>query len=198
MLIVECLNRPGMPEVSFSLQHGQCLAVRGRSGSGKTLLLRAIADLDPSEGRVTLDGQERESIPAPQWRRRIAYVSAEPGWWSATPADHFEDWPAAQELVGALGLSPDLGAAPIAQLSTGERQRMALARTLIGTPDYLLLDEPTAALDGDATAAVEAILRDRQDQGTGILLVTHDPAQSERIADSVLRLDAGTAEHRSR
>ena len=85
----------------------------GPSGSGKTLLLRAIADLDPSEGNVSLGDENKESVAAPEWRRRISYVAAEPGWWAATPADHFGDWSAAHALAEALLLSPDIGAAPV-------------------------------------------------------------------------------------
>ena len=65
---------------SFDLDAGECVAVRGPSGSGKTQLLRAIADLDPNEGTVLLDGTPRETVPAPAWRRLVAYLPAEPGW----------------------------------------------------------------------------------------------------------------------
>ncbi len=166
----------------------------GPSGSGKTLLLRAIADLDPSEGNVSLGDENKESVAAPEWRRRISYVAAEPGWWAATPADHFGDWSAAHALAEALLLSPDIGAAPVAQLSTGERLRLALMRALVGAPRFLLLDEPTGALDAAATEVVERILRQRMADGIGIVLVSHDSGQAARLADSVLRFENGHAE----
>jgi len=71
VLAVVDLHRIGLQPASFSVSPGECVAVRGPSGAGKTLLLRAVADLDPNEGRVELDGADRESIPAPQWRRKV-------------------------------------------------------------------------------------------------------------------------------
>lgn len=191
MLVVERLARTGMPEVEFRLNGGACLAVMGPSGSGKTLMFRALADLDPSDGRVTLDGISRDDVPAPEWRRRVAYVPAEPGWWAATPAAHFADWDAARPLAEMLLLPSDIGAAPVARLSTGERQRLALMRALVGNPRVFLLDEPTGPLDAAATAAVEAILRDRMADGAAILLATHDEAQTARMAERVLRFAKG-------
>ncbi len=194
MLTADTLNRPGMPTVSFALKGGDCLAVIGPSGSGKTLLLRAIADLDPCDGYLSLGGEDKEEVAAPLWRRRISYVAAEPGWWAATPADHFGDWTAAHALAEALLLSPDIGGAPIAQLSTGERLRLALMRALVEAPRFLLLDEPTGALDMATTEAVESVLRQRMADGAGIVLVTHDSGQAARLADSVLRLENGQSE----
>ena len=116
MLVVDNLARPGMPTVSFSIAAGRCLAVMGPSGSGKTLLRRAIADLDPSTGSIALDGADKFSVPAPDWRRRISYVAAEPGWWGTRPAEHFEDWEAAAILADALLLSSDLADHAVAEI----------------------------------------------------------------------------------
>ena len=193
MLVVERLARSGMPDTGFRLNNGACLAVMGPSGGGKTLLFRALSDLDPSDGRVTLDGVLKEDIPAPQWRRRVAYVPAEPGWWAATPAAHFADWNAARPLAQTLLLPGDIGSAPIARLSTGERQRLALMRALMGNPRVFLLDEPTGPLDAAATCAVEAVLRDRLAKGAAILLATHDDAQAARMATRILRFAEGRA-----
>ena len=161
------------------------------------MLLQAIADLDPSTGSIALDGADKFSVPAPDWRRRISYVAAEPGWWATTPAEHFEDWEAAASLADALLLSLDLADTPLSQLSqlsTGERQRFALIRALVQTPAFLLLDEPTGPLDAAATAATERLLRQRLDAGAGIILVTHDADQANRLSDNVLTLDNGKAE----
>jgi len=191
VLVVERLARKGMPDVEFRLTDGVCLAVMGPSGSGKTLMFRALADLDPSGGRVTLDDVSRNDIPAPEWRRRVAYVPAEPGWWAETPAAHFTDWDAARPLAEALLLPRDIGRAPVARLSTGERQRLALMRALMGNPRVFLLDEPTGPLDAAATDAVEAILRERLSGGASIMLATHNPAQAKRMAGRALRFANG-------
>lgn len=193
MLVVERLARSGMPEIGFSLNGGACLAVMGPSGSGKTLLFRALADLDPCRGRVTLDGVLREDVPAPEWRRRVAYVPAEPGWWADTPAAHFTDWDAATPLAEALLLPGDIGEAPVTRLSTGERQRLALMRALMGNPRVFLLDEPTGPLDAAATAAVERVLAERLAGGASILLATHDAAQAARMAKQALMFADGRA-----
>src|ERR1700758_1371717 len=84
---------------SLSLSTGECIAVQGPSGAGKTLLLRAIADLDPNEGSVFLDGRERTTIAGPDWRRLVGCVPAEPGWWAETVGMHFADWRRAAALV---------------------------------------------------------------------------------------------------
>ncbi|MCZ6588912.1 MAG: ATP-binding cassette domain-containing protein, partial [Alphaproteobacteria bacterium] len=151
MLVVRDLTRDGLAPASFTLDDGECIAVRGASGSGKTLLLRAIADLDPNEGVVTLDGAERMAMPAPEWRRKVTYIAAEPGWWTDTVEQHFTDWTAAAALVRELGLQDDCGNRPISRLSSGERQRLGLVRALMMRPQVLLLDESTSGLD-DAAA----------------------------------------------
>ena len=191
MLVVENLHRPGLAPVSFSLEAGKCLAVMGPSGAGKSLLLRAIADLDPNEGKVTLDGKSRESLSGPAWRRSVAYLPAEPGWWDDTVKPHFEDWDRASALAARLLLDANVAERPIVQLSTGERQRLALIRGLLRDPTVLLLDEPTAALDEAATAAAEALIKEQLARGMAVVWVTHDREQADRVADSVLQLVAG-------
>jgi len=191
MLSVTDLTRLELGPLSFSVEAGECLALRGPSGAGKSLLLRAIADLDPNEGRVSLDGESREDMPAPDWRRRVAYLAAEAGWWADTVADHFADWQAARPLVEALGLTADCGDWPVARLSTGEKQRLALVRSLLMEPRALLLDEPTSGLDPDAIERVEALIRARQEAGVSVLWVTHDRAQARRVARRWLEIENG-------
>ncbi len=92
-------------------------------------------------------------------------------------------------LIERFLLPAGCGDWPVARLSTGERQRLALARALVQSPRVLLLDEPTSGLDPDATAAVETELRDRMANGVGILMVTHDAAQANRLAQARLQID---------
>ena len=191
MLAVHDLRRPGLAPVSFELAAGECLALRGPSGSGKSLLLRALADLDPNQGDIELDGQARASMPAPVWRRHVCYLPAEPGWWAETVGAHFSDWRAAVPLIEALGMPPDCDDWPMARLSTGERQRLGLARLLLLEPQVLLLDEPTSGLDETATAAVESLVRARLDAGAGAIWSTHDLDQAKRVARRGLAIDAG-------
>ena len=193
MLQVSNLTRPGLGPVSFSVGKGQCLAVTGPSGAGKTLLLRAIADLDPNDGTVQLAGAERRSMPAPGWRTRVGLVPAESGWWADTVGEHFRRPDKAAGMLEALGLPGEAINWQVQRLSTGERHRLALARALALAPEVLLLDEPTAALDKRATRKVEAVVRELMKQGKAIVLVTHDTAQLKRLAHSQIALSSGTA-----
>ena len=184
---------------SFDLAAGECVVLRGPSGAGKTQLLRALADLDPNEGTVLLDGTPREAVPAPLWRGRVVYLAAEPGWWADTVGEHFPDWRAAAFLAERLGLPAACGTWPVQQLSTGERQRLALVRALVSVPPpgprVLLLDEPTAGLDEAAKAAAEALVAERRAAtGLGVLWVTHDAAQARRVARRWLLVRDGLLE----
>jgi phosphate-transporting ATPase len=193
MLRVDDLHRPGLGPLSFHIDAGECLALTGPSGAGKSLLLRALVDLDPNDGQVSAAGQARARTDAPQWRRLLAYVPAESGWWLDTVAGHMADADAARTLLAALGFTDpdDVLSWPITRLSSGERQRLALARGLAGPARVLLLDEPTSALDPENRELVEEELHRRLDDGAAILLVSHDPAQIGRLAERSLRLEGG-------
>jgi putative ABC transport system ATP-binding protein len=191
MLQVRDLRTNILNPASFALSAGECIAVRRPSGAGKTLLLRAIADLDPNEGLVTLDGRDRSTIAGPEWRRLVGYVPAEPGWWADTVGEHFGEWTAALAFVSGLGFPEETKTWPIARLSTGERLRLALIRALMVRPRVLLLDEPTAALDAASVAAVESLIGTRIRAGLAVLWVTHDAEQAKRVAHRLLVVGGG-------
>ncbi len=191
VLTVNGLHRPGIEPVDLSVSRGKCVAISGPSGAGKSLLLRAIADLDPNQGEVRLNGTAREDIPAPEWRRQVVYVAAESGWWGGDVGAHFADRSAAADLLNELAFAPDALTWPVTRLSTGERQRLALARALVLKPRALLLDEPTSGLDPEAAARVEGLLHRRLAQGAVVVLVTHDSEQAKRIAGQRLRMENG-------
>src|SRR5215469_15379490 len=117
ILQVRDLRTSLLGPASLSLWAGECIAVQGPSGAGKTLLLRAIADLDPNEGLVCLDGRDRSTIAGPEWRRLVGYVPAEPGWWADTVGEHFNKWTAALPFVRELGFPDEAKAWPISRLS---------------------------------------------------------------------------------
>lgn len=167
----------------LQLPPGTCALVTGRSGAGKSRLLRMVADLDPHEGQAWLGEHARDTMPAPVWRRQVCYVPAEPGWWDDSVRVHFPHAELAAPLLARLGLPDDILDAPVARLSTGERQRLALLRALSPSLRCLLLDEPTAALDPDTAQRVVALLQDVKAAGVAILLVTHHPGQFDALAD---------------
>jgi putative ABC transport system ATP-binding protein len=191
LLSIRDLGTNLLKPTSFSMSTGECVAIRGPSGGGKTLLLRAIADLDPNEGTVCLEGRNRATISGPEWRRLVGYVPAEPGWWAETVGNHFAEWKAAAAFLERLGFSDETKTWRISRLSTGERLRLALIRALIMRPKVLLFDEPTAALDAASATAVEALMSSRMRAGLGVLWVTHDPAQARRMAHRQLLVENG-------
>jgi ABC-type multidrug transport system ATPase subunit len=148
---------------------------------------------------VFLEGVERRELPGPEWRRRVRYASAEPAWWGATPREHFTASEKLERLLTALGLGKALLDRPIAELSTGERQRLGLVRAIADDPAVLLLDEPTSALDQQSAALAEELIKFQALAGRVVILVSHDAAQIERLAHARLQLagDPSKNEHHS-
>lgn len=170
--------------IDFSIAAGACLALSGPSGSGKSLLLRALADLDPHEGEVLLDGEAQSSMSGPAWRRRVGYLPTESAWWAPLVGGHFPG-----DVPAELGFEPDVAGWEVARLSSGERQRLALLRLLAREPEGLLLDEPTANLDGESAQRVEALLeRYRAEHDAAVLWVSHDAEQRARVAGGEIAL----------
>lgn len=182
-LRLHALESPLAGPYDFELDAGACAVITGPSGSGKSLFLRMIADLDPSRGEVWRDGVARQSMSGPDWRREAPYVASDSGWWRDDVAGHFtlDRQTAARALAERLGLNDGQFDGSVARLSTGERQRLALVRALVLQSPLLLLDEPTSALDPEAVGRVEALLIERLAAGDAILMVSHDARQAERL-----------------
>ena len=178
---------------SLSVQSGECVGLTGRSGIGKTQLLRSVADVIAHDGDCLLDGTSCLVVSPPEWRTMVAMVPAESFWWNDTVGAHFNskgnhDDP--MNLLEKLDFSEDVMGWQISRLSTGERQRLSLVRTLITRPKVLLLDEPTASLDKKMVHAVEEILAERCSQHkTACIWVSHDLEQLARVAGRVFRLE---------
>lgn len=186
--MLENLSVGTLSNVSLRIPGGQVVCLSGPSGSGKSRLLRAVADLEPHGGTVSLGDTAQLNVPAHQWRRRVVMVPADSQWWFDEVGGHFPD-DAKAELPSALGFPPGVMGWSVSRLSSGERQRLALWRALVLEPEVLLLDEPTANLDNDSTEAIETwLLNEIRRRQIAVLWVAHDPAQIYRVSDAHYRI----------
>lgn len=181
----------GFP-ISLTVEPGECFCLSGASGAGKSLLLRALADLDPHQGRIYLGAWECAKVSPNLWRKMVGFLPAESAWWDHLVQDHFTASPPLLPMLEQLGFSAETLQKPVHQLSSGERQRLAIIRTLAMNPHALLLDEPTANLDNKATNRVETLISEfMTTQQIPVIWVTHDPLQIKRIAHQHWHLENG-------
>ncbi|MDZ7852454.1 MAG: ATP-binding cassette domain-containing protein [Halomonas sp.] len=177
-----------LAEVSLIIAPGEVHCLSGPSGSGKSRLLRAVADLEPHAGEAWLDDIDQSSLPAHEWRARVMLVPAESHWWADSVGEHLPQ--ADVSDLEALGFTTEVLGWQVARLSSGEKQRLALLRAVSREPAALLLDEPTANLDDATTRRVEAWLVTRiRERGWPVLWVAHDPAQIARVAQRHWRIE---------
>lgn len=190
---IENLQVMQLAPVTLEIAAGECVSLTGPSGSGKSMLLRAIADLDPHQGEVYLDGAACNSMEGPAWRRQVVLLAAESQWWGESVGEHFvADNPG---QLGQLGFAQEVMQWQVARLSTGEKQRLGLLRLFCNQPRVLLLDEPTANLDAASTRKVEQMIEEwRRDHDAAVLWVTHDTAQRRRVATRHYRIVNGRLE----
>ncbi|MFJ2565926.1 thiol reductant ABC exporter subunit CydD [Streptomyces sp. NPDC087568] len=191
-------------DVSFSVRPGETVALVGPSGVGKSTLLNVLLGfVKPSTGRVRVAEADLADVDLEQWRSRIAWVPQRPHLYAGTIAENVRlarpdaDDTAVRGALADAGALEFVDALPEAMdtrlgedgagLSAGQRQRLALARAFLADRPVLLLDEPTAALDGATEAEVVDAVR-RLSSGRTVLLVVHRPALLD-VADRVVRLD---------
>lgn len=185
-LHIENLVTRTLEPLNLTVAAGESVSLCGPSGCGKSLLLRAIADLDPHDGEVLLDEKACHTYRASEWRKRVGFLPAVSQWWRDSVGEHFSgdfDRQLLSTWFAALGFDESTLELPVATLSSGERQRLALLRLLVNQPQALLLDEPSAALDPENTRRVEALVADyRARSHCAAIWVSHDPKQRQRVA----------------
>ncbi|WP_283133269.1 thiol reductant ABC exporter subunit CydD [Rhizohabitans arisaemae] len=197
---------PALDEVHLAVEPGECVALVGPSGAGKSTLLHLLLGFArPAEGRILIDGVDLAALAEDRWRRELAFVPQNPHLFATTIAENIRlgspDAPLdavreaavaahADEFVSRLphGYDTELGERGLG-LSAGQRQRIALARAFLRDAPILLLDEPTARLDGRSEAAVVDAAR-KLTRGRTSLIVAHRPAILG-IADRIVRVDQG-------
>jgi ABC-type multidrug transport system fused ATPase/permease subunit len=199
-LTVARAGRDVLRDVSFRAPRGRVLALVGASGSGKSTLLRCLNRLAEAEaGVITLDGEDIRSLDPPALRRRVALVAQAPVMLPGTVADNLAYGlpalvaAAAREALVASGLDESFLGRVARALSGGERARVALARALTRSPDAILLDEPTAALDPDTARHVAETFASLARRDLVVILATHDRPLAADVAHDVLTLSGGSA-----
>lgn len=197
-------KHPVLESISLTLDGGDCVVITGENGAGKTTLLRILAGLEkPDYGKISIDGGKPLS-----WRRQRRQLLAAAMYLHQQP--YMLDTTVRQNLDYAARLNSALvepqrlvdlaldwaGLAAIADqparsLSGGQQQRVALARARLRAPRLLLLDEPSASLDSDSRSRTLRMLSEFRDNGTAIVIVTHDPDDFFTLASERLQLEDG-------
>ncbi|CAA0816502.1 ABC transporter I family member 17 [Striga hermonthica] len=190
-------------KVNADIQRGTIMGVIGPSGSGKSTFLRALNRLwEPLSGTVFLDGVDICELDVLKLRRKVGMLFQLPALFEGTVADNVRYGPQLKgtkltdaevyKLLSLADLDPSFYNKSGGELSVGQAQRVALARTLANEPEVLLLDEPTSALDPISTQNIEDVLvKLKKDRGMTIVMVSHSIKQIQRIADLVCLLVDG-------
>ncbi|WP_027358156.1 ABC transporter ATP-binding protein [Desulforegula conservatrix] len=189
-LIVSGLKALDIGPVNLEINPGETVCIKGDSGSGKSIMLKAIVDIIPHDGDVFLGTTSMNMVSGPEWRKKVGLLPASSSWWEDRVRDHFI-FPE-QTDFGIMGFENDILEWEIKRLSSGEKQRLSILRLLENRPEALLLDEPTANLDPGNTERVENIISDfSKSTGCPVIWVSHDTAQADRIASRLFIMNNG-------
>ncbi|MEI4770394.1 ATP-binding cassette domain-containing protein [Psychrobacillus sp. FJAT-51614] len=189
--------------ITAVLQKAERIALLGKSGQGKSTLLRTLALLEPLDnGVISFNGVSAKEMDTQHWRMNIAYVAQQSIMLPGTIEDNLQtvsklhnrsfDEGLAKELMKDIGLEHLEWSKKAKDLSGGEKQRIALVRTLLLDPSILLLDEITSSLDQESKELVEQLLTKlHMEKGTSFIWVTHDLEQAKKISERVWYMEEG-------
>ncbi len=195
-------NKSILKNISFKVDAGDYFSIVGPSGSGKTTFLKLCAHLlNPTQGVIFFKGKDFEQYNPIDLRRKIGYCAQTSCLFGDTVKDNLSfpylirkqkvDLAKIQMLFSYFNLDFEFLRKDVQGLSNGEKQRIALVRTLLFMPEILLLDEVTSALDAANTLLVEKIISSLNQKGTTVLWVTHNLEQSKKYANKLLTIENG-------
>lgn len=189
-------------DISFGVEAGDFITIIGSSGSGKSTLLKLCSHLiSPVAGNIMYKGINMTEYSPTEIRKNISYCSQLPHLFGNNVRENF-DFPFSirnvkfnegriKELFSLFNIPHTFLNADVRNLSGGEKQRIALIRTLLFIPEILLLDEITSSLDVENTRLVEKVISSFNRDGVTILWITHDLEQSQKHANKIMTLEAG-------
>lgn len=188
--------------ITVDIAPGDFVSLLGPSGSGKSTFLKLCGHLlSPTAGEIYFAGRNMLDYNPLELRRRVAYCFQTPYLFGKTVIDNLrfpytirnksQDMKNIEELLLKFNLSMEILGREVQNLSGGEKQRIALIRTLLFTPEVLLLDEVTSALDEDNAVLVEHAVAQLNQEGVTVLWVTHNPKQNKSRAGRVFTIVDG-------
>lgn len=191
-----------LKDINFEIEKGDYVTIVGPSGSGKSTLLKLCNNLiSPSEGSIYYNNKNIMEYNPVDLRKDISYCLQIPHLFGETVMDNLSfpfkirnskiNMDKIQELTYKFKIREDILNEKIINLSGGENQRISLMRTLMHTPNILLLDEVTSSLDAENTSIVEDIIKDLNHNGVTILWITHNMEQSFKYANKRINLNSG-------
>lgn len=195
-------DRTILKNINLNVDKGDFISVVGHSGSGKSTFFKICADLiSPGAGSISYMGKEYSEYDPIELRKKVAYCFQTPHLFGDTVLDNFKfpysirntevNYERISELMEDFKFTGNYLDKDVKNLSGGEKQRIALIRSLLFKPDILLLDEVTSALDVDNTGIVERVIKKLNTEGITIMWITHNPEQSRKYANKVITIEAG-------
>lgn len=194
-------NKTILKNINFSINIGDYVSIVGPSGSGKSTFLKLCCNLiSPTNGTIVYKDKSIMEYNPIDLRKNIAYCFQTPYLFGSTVMDNLSfpysirnikvDIKRAENLLELFNLNKEYLKKDVKNLSGGEKQRIALIRTLLFKPEILLLDEVTSALDVDNTLIVENVIKSLNEDGMTVLWVTHNPKQSRKNANKLLTIES--------